>query len=114
MVTGGGTLTANSCTVKTQGNSSAAIRSDRGGGTLTVNKGTYETNGTGSPVVYSTAGITVNDATLTANVSAYYGGELVVKAFAVGAVLPTTYTVKAGYHFAILPCDGATIYIEKV
>ena len=69
MVTGGGTLTANSCTVKTQGNSSAAIRSDRGGGTLTVNKGTYETNGIGSPVIYSTADIIVNDATLTANVS---------------------------------------------
>ena len=56
----------------------------------------------------------VESGTLTANVSAYYGGELVVKAFAVGAVLPTTYTVKAGYHFAILPCSGATIYIEKV
>lgn len=69
MVTGGGTLTANNCTVKTQGNSSAAIRSDRGGGTLTVNKGTYETNGIGSPVIYSTADIIVNDATLTANVS---------------------------------------------
>ncbi len=69
MVTGGSTLTANNCTVKTQGNSSAAIRSDKGGGTLTVNKGTYETNGTGSPVIYSTADIIVNDATLTANVS---------------------------------------------
>lgn len=69
MVTGGGILTANNCTVKTQGNSSAAIRSDRGGGTLTVNKGTYETNGIGSPVIYSTADIIVNDATLTANVS---------------------------------------------
>ncbi|MBQ8892200.1 MAG: hypothetical protein IJ068_05035 [Bacilli bacterium] len=69
MVTGGGTLTANSCTVKTKGNSSAAIRSDRGGGTLTVNKGSYETNGTGSPVIYSTADIIVNDATLTSNVS---------------------------------------------
>ena len=69
MVTGGGSLTANSCTVKTQGNSAAAIRSDRGGGSLTVNKGTYETNGTGSPVIYSTADIIVNGAKLTANVS---------------------------------------------
>lgn len=69
MVTGGGTLTANSCTVNTKGNSSAAIRSDRGGGTLTVNKGTYKTSGQGSPAIYSTADITVNDATLTSTSS---------------------------------------------
>src|SRR5574344_172357 len=69
MVTGGGTLTANNLTVKTKGNSSASIRSDRGGGTLTVNKGTYETNGVGSPAIYSTAKITVNDATLTSTAS---------------------------------------------
>ena len=45
----------------------AAIRSDRGGGTMTVNGGSYTSNGTGSPAVYSTADITVSDATLTAN-----------------------------------------------
>lgn len=56
-------LTVNS-TVK------AAIRSDRGGGTMTVDGGTYTTSGsTGAPAVYSTADITVNNATLTANTS---------------------------------------------
>ena len=64
MVTGGGNLTANNVTATTQGNSSAPIRSDRGGGTLTVNGGTYTANGVGSPAIYSTADITVNDATL--------------------------------------------------
>lgn len=65
--TGGGTTNASNLDVETQGNSSAAIRSDRGGGTVHVDGGTYVTNGTGSPAVYSTADITVSDATLTAN-----------------------------------------------
>ena len=69
MVTGGGTLIANNVTATTQGNSSAPIRSDRGGGTLTVNGGTYTANGVGSPAIYSTADITVNDATLVSNSS---------------------------------------------
>ena len=64
MVTGGGTLTATNVTAQTDGNSSAPIRSDRGGGTLTVNGGSYTANGQGSPAVYSTADITVNEATL--------------------------------------------------
>ena len=69
MVTGGGTLTANNLTVTTSGNSSAAIRSDRGGGTMTINGGTYTVSGTGSPVIYSTADVTVNDATLLSTAS---------------------------------------------
>lgn len=69
MVTGGGTLTANNLTVETYGNSSAPIRSDRGGGTMTVTGGTYTSHGTGSPVVYSTADITVKDATMTSTAS---------------------------------------------
>ena len=69
MVTGDGTLTANNVTATTGGNSSAPIRSDRGGGTLTVNGGTYTSNGTGSPAIYSTANITVNDATLVSTAS---------------------------------------------
>ena len=69
MVTGGGTINASNLNVKTMGNSSAAIRSDRGGGTLSVNGGTYETNGVGSPSIYSTANITVNNATLTSTAS---------------------------------------------
>ena len=69
MVTGGGTLTANNVTAETDGNSSAPIRSDRGGGILTVNGGKFTSHGTGSPAIYSTANITVNDATLTSTAS---------------------------------------------
>lgn len=69
MVTGGGTLVANNVTAETDGNSSAPIRSDRGGGTLTVNGGSYISHGTGSPAIYSTADITVNNATLTSTAS---------------------------------------------
>ena len=64
---GGGTLYAWDSTAETNGESSAAIRSDRGGGKMVVDGGTYTSNGTGSPAVYSTADITVNGATLTAN-----------------------------------------------
>ena len=69
MVTGGGTLNANDLTIHTTGNSSAAIRSDRGGGTENVKGGTYTTDGMGSPVIYSTADVTVSDATLTSTSS---------------------------------------------
>ena len=69
MVTGGGTLNAKDLTVHTTGNSSAAIRSDRGGGTQNVTGGTYTTDGTGSPAIYSTADVTVSDATLTSTAS---------------------------------------------
>ena len=65
--TGGGTTNAYDLTVETSGNSSAAIRSDRGGGTVNVDGGTYVSNGYNSPAVYSTAAITVKNATLTAN-----------------------------------------------
>lgn len=66
---GGGTIEASNLDIDTRGNSSAALRSDRGGGTMTVDKGTYVTNGTGSPAVYSTANISVKNATLTGNSS---------------------------------------------
>ena len=65
--TGGATTNASGLTVDTSGNSAAAIRSDRGGGTVNVNGGTYTSNGYNSPAVYSTAAISVSDATLTAN-----------------------------------------------
>lgn len=68
-VTGGASIQAENLNIETNGNSSAAIRSDRGGGTLNVTEGTYTTNGTGSPAVYCTADITVSDAILTANAS---------------------------------------------
>lgn len=64
--TGGGTTNASNLTVTTSGSSAAAIRSDRGGGTVNVDGGTYTSNGYNSPAVYSTATITVKNATLTA------------------------------------------------
>ena len=69
MTTGGGVLNAENLTITTAGTSSAAIRSDRGGGIVTVNKGVYKTTGKGSPAIYSTADITVKNATLIATAS---------------------------------------------
>ena len=69
MTTGGGTMNASNLSIHTTGNSSAAIRSDRGGGTVTVNGGKYTTDGIGSPVIYSTADITVSDATMESTAS---------------------------------------------
>ena len=69
MTTGGGTMNATNLDIHTTGNSSAAIRSDRGGGTVTVDGGTYVTDGTGSPAIYSTADITVSNATLKSTAS---------------------------------------------
>lgn len=64
--TGGATMNANNLKVKTEGNSSAAIRSDRGGGTVNVDGGEYVSKGYNSPSVYSTADITVKNANLKA------------------------------------------------
>ena len=69
MTTGGGVTIASDLTIETSGRSSAAIRTDRGGGTVTVDGGSYTTNGLGSPAIYSTADITVSNATLTSNLS---------------------------------------------
>ena len=69
MTTGGGTMNATNLTITTAGTSSAAIRSDRGGGVVTVDGGTYKTTGKGSPAIYSTADITVKNATLIATTS---------------------------------------------
>ena len=69
MTTGGGTMNATNLTITTSGISSAAIRSDRGGGTVVVDQGTYKTKGKGSPAVYSTADITVKNATLISEAS---------------------------------------------
>ena len=64
--TGGAAMNATNLTVNTAGNSSVAIRTDRGGGTVVVDKGTYTSIGYNSPAVYSTANITVKNATLNA------------------------------------------------
>ncbi len=69
MTTGGGITKAYDLTVTTSGGSSAPIRTDRGGGTVYVNGGTYTSNGLGSPAIYSTADITVENATLVSNLS---------------------------------------------
>ena len=69
MTTGGGITEAYDLTVTTSGQSSAAIRTDRGGGTVTVDGGIYTSNGLGSPAIYSTADITVSNATLVSNLS---------------------------------------------
>jgi hypothetical protein len=67
-VAGGGTMYATNLTVNAT--VKAAIRSDRGGGILIVDGGTYTTSGSsGAPAIYSTADITVSNATLTANTS---------------------------------------------
>ncbi len=64
-VAGGGILYAEDLTVTSS--SKAAIRSDRGGGTMVVDGGTYTSLGkSGCPAIYSTADITVSNATLTA------------------------------------------------
>lgn len=69
MTTGGGVTKAKNLSVCTSGRSSAPIRTDRGGGIVTVEGGSYTSNGLGSPVIYSTADVTVSDATLTSNKS---------------------------------------------
>lgn len=66
-VAGGGTLYAWDMDIETEGESSAAVRSDRGGGTMVIDGGSYTSNGVGSPAVYSTADISINNAELTAN-----------------------------------------------
>ena len=69
MTTGGGVTKARNLTVNTSGRSSAPIRTDRGGGIVNVEGGSYTSNGLGSPVIYSTADVTVDDATLVSNQS---------------------------------------------
>jgi hypothetical protein len=82
-VCGGGTLYAYDVTAQTAGEHSAAIRSDRGGGTMVVDGGTYTATGSGSPAVYSTADITINNATMEAKGSeaAAIEGKNAIKIF---------------------------------
>ena len=69
MTTGGGVTKAKNLTVNTSGRSSAPIRTDRGGGIVIVEGGSYTSNGQGSPVIYSTADVTVKNATLVSSLS---------------------------------------------
>lgn len=69
MTTGGGITKAYNLTINTKETSSAAIITDRGGGIVEVEKGEYKTTGQGSPTIYSTADVTIKDATLTSTSS---------------------------------------------
>lgn len=69
MTTGGGVTYAYDLDITTGGGSSAAIRTDRGGGTVAVDGGRYATTGLGSPAIYSTADVTVKNATLISELS---------------------------------------------
>ncbi|MBE5851263.1 MAG: hypothetical protein E7298_14240 [Lachnospiraceae bacterium] len=69
MTTYGGTTNAKNLTVTTSGGSSAPIRTDRGGGWVNVDGGTYTSSGLGSPAIYSTAEVSVANATLVSNKS---------------------------------------------
>lgn len=54
-----GSITAKDVRISTLGAHSAAIATDRGGGTVTVENGTLKTEGAGSPLIYSTGDISV-------------------------------------------------------
>ena len=69
MTAGGGITKASNLEITTKGRSSAPIRSDRGGGLVTVDGGSYTSYGLGSPTIYSTADITVSNATLVSHLS---------------------------------------------
>ena len=69
MTTGGGITNAYNLDITTDGTSSAAIRTDRGGGIVNVDRGTYTTTGKGSPAIYSTADVTVKNASLISTAS---------------------------------------------
>ena len=67
-VAGGGTLYGTKLTVTSA--SKAAIRSDRGGGTMVIDGGSYTSTGkNGCPAIYSTADITVRNATCSSTQS---------------------------------------------
>lgn len=63
----GGTITASSADITTEGAHCAALATDRGGGTVTVNGAALSTAGEGSPCIYSTGEISVQNATGTAS-----------------------------------------------
>ncbi|EHS58211.1 hypothetical protein [Paenibacillus sp. Aloe-11] len=61
-----GTVNATNVKIKTAGEHSAAIATDRGNGTINVTKATGKTTGKGSPGIYSTGTITVSNSDLKA------------------------------------------------
>ncbi len=69
MTTGGGVTYAYGLDIETSGTSSAPIRTDRGGGVVYVDGGTYSSTGAGSPAIYSTAEVSVENASLYTSAS---------------------------------------------
>lgn len=63
----GGTITASSVDITTEGAHCTALATDRGGGTVTVNGAALSTAGEGSPCIYSTGEISVQNAAGTAS-----------------------------------------------
>ena len=63
----GTTVTISDTKIVTTGDGSGGIMTT--GGSVTVDGGTYTSNGLGSPAIYSTADISVSNATLTSNLS---------------------------------------------
>lgn len=61
-----GVINADSTTISTQGESCAALATDRGNGTVMVANMKLSTAGAGSPLIYSTGNITVTNSTGTA------------------------------------------------
>ena len=62
----GGSITADTVTISTQGGSSASLATDRGAGTVIATNMTLSTAGAGSPLIYSTGDISVTNSTGTA------------------------------------------------
>ena len=62
----GGAINADSVNISTQGQSCAALATDRGEGTVVADNMTLTTAGAGSPLIYSTGKITVTNSTGTA------------------------------------------------
>jgi len=56
-----GSINAKDVNISTLGAHSAALATDRGGGTVTVENGTLKTEGEGSPSIYSTGNISVKN-----------------------------------------------------
>lgn len=71
----GGTIIADDMTIRTAGDHSASLATDRGGGNISVTNSTLNTSGSGSPLIYSTGAIEVNGVTGTAEGSQIVGME---------------------------------------
>lgn len=65
----GGSISAKNLTVKTDGESSAAIKSYGENSEIVITGGKYETNGKNSPTVFSSGKVTITDAEMTSNTS---------------------------------------------